>query len=332
MRMIMPKNPVAAVKANANTENTSSSFKIVTPKTDLAAYYAHIRKHLKACGVECAELEARILIEDLWLNAGENTDKTDGPLKTLNAAIHGGEPGCIPDLAQEKIEQAIARRAQGEPLARILGYREFWKHRFLISPATLEPRPDTEILIESVLKKFPVESAEGLRILDLGTGSGCILLSLLGEYPHALGCGVDVSLDALATARTNAERLGCAARVEFVHSNWCEQLNPDSKFDVIVSNPPYIPEGEIAALERNVRDFDPILALSGGADGLDPYRELLGNLGQFLAPNGWIFFECGIGQVEKIAVMAKDTGAKNIEITKDLSGIERVVGISYGDK
>lgn len=305
----------------------------MTPKTDLAAYYAHIRALLKEFGVECAELEARILIEDLWLNAQRNAGQKPGePLKTLNEAIYSAEAAFIPDSIREKINQAIARRAQGEPLARILGYREFWKDRFLISPATLEPRPDTEILIESVLKKFPIEPAEGLKFLDLGAGSGCILLSLLGEYPHSFGYGIDISPGALECARANADRLGCSARVEFICSNWCEKLSGDSKFDVIVSNPPYIPCAEIGDLARNVRDFDPILALDGGADGLDPYRELIGSLKQFLAPNGWVFFECGIGQAEKIAMMAKKSGAVEVEITKDLSGIERVVEISYGDK
>lgn len=316
---------------------------MTTPKTDLAAYYTHIRALLKEHGVECAELEARILIEDLWLNAEGNTgQKPLGPLKTLNeaiyGAIYGAQSGFIPDSVpiREKIDQAVARRAQGEPLARILGYREFWKDRFLISPATLEPRPDTEILIESVLKKFPhaqnIEAAEGLKLLDLGTGSGCILLSLLREYPHSFGYGIDLSVEALECARANAERLGCSARVEFICSNWCEKLNGDSRFDVIVSNPPYIPCAEIGDLARNVRDFDPIPALDGGADGLDPYRELIGSLKHFLSPNGWIFFECGIGQAEKIAMMAKKSGAVDVEITKDLSGIERVVEISYGDK
>ena len=245
----------------------------------------------------------------------------------------------LEDVAPEHIAQVVARRVGGEPLWRILGYRDFWKHRFYLAPETLEPRPDTETLIETVLSSFPpltpTLSREGRggetpkRILDMGTGTGCILLSLLHEYPDATGVGVDIQDGALATARGNAERLNLTNRATFTVSNWCDSV--DGVFDVIVSNPPYIPTRDIANLESNVKNFDPILALDGGNDGLDPYKKLLPACKKRLVRGGRLFFEIGMGQVDDITRLVAENSATLIRVVRDLNGVERVVEIGYGD-
>lgn len=231
----------------------------------------------------------------------------------------------LEDVAPEHIAQVVARRVGGEPLWRILGYRDFWKHRFYLSPETLEPRPDTETLIETVLQSVP----HAKRILDIGTGTGCILLSLLHEYPDATGVGIDIQDGALQTARGNAERIGLTNRATFITSNWCDSV--DGMFDVIVSNPPYIPTRDIANLESNVKNFDPILALDGGNDGLDPYKKLLPQCKKHLVRGGRLFFEIGIGQVDDITRLVEENSATLIRVVRDLNGVERVVEIGYGD-
>lgn len=247
---------------------------------------------LKAAGIDTAVFEAKIIIEDVSL---DNRDSV------------------------------VARRIAGEPLWRILGYRDFWKNRFYMSKDTLEPRPDTETLIESVLKFGDTPK----RILDLGTGTGCILLSLLGEYPDAVGVGVDLSAGALQAAQQNANRLGLENRVLFIQGNWLDSVK--GEFDLIVSNPPYIPSAVILDLDENVKNFDPILALDGGNDGLDPYKKLLPNLKKHLVTGGRVVFEIGIGQVDDLRRLAESNDANLIRVTTDLNGIERVVEIAYGD-
>lgn len=305
---------------------------------NLEAYIREIRSKLKFAGIEEAGIEARILLEDLVLvncNQGSGRD----PI-SLHSALISNSSLIITEECKKLVDDALVRRCAGEPLGRILGYRDFWKNRFYISPETLEPRPETEILVEEVLKKFPpANQSSRLKILDLGTGTGCIVLSLLDEYrieKGAHGIGVDISAGACDTARKNAENLGFEVGVEkeinFIVSSWCSEIPIDSKFDIIVSNPPYIPEGEIEYLDKNVRDYDPVMALNGGPDGLNPYRDLLKVLKNFLTPQGWVFFECGLGQAKNIKDIAKKSGALKVEIIKDLCGIERVLNISYGDK
>ncbi len=244
----------------------------------------------------------------------------------------------LEDVAPEHIAEVVARRVAGEPLWRILGYRDFWKHRFYLSPETLEPRPDTETLIETVLSSFPSPLTPTLsherrggpkRILDIGTGTGCILLSLLHEYPDATGVGVDIQDGALQAARGNAERIGLTNRATFIKSNWCDSV--DGVFDVIVSNPPYIPSRDIANLESNVKNFDPILALDGGNDGLTPYKKLLPDCKKHLARGGRLFFEIGVGQVDDITRLVEENSATLIRGVRDLNGLERVLEIGYGD-
>lgn len=275
--------------------------------------YRDIQSKLSAAGIETAALEARMIMEDI---AGV------GALDFLTKEI------SLSDDIVSKIHSIVDRRITGESLGRILGYRDFWKSRFYLSPDTLEPRPDTETLIETVLKG---DSPPPRRILDLGTGTGCILLSLLQEFPDATGVGVDVSGGACATARANAERLGLSNRVEFLMGSWTNPLPPDSKFDLIVSNPPYIPTEEIRNLQKEVQNHDPILALDGGDDGLYPYKYLCSNLKKYLETDGFVLFEFGAGQSNDISRIVADAGATLIRLVRDLGGHERVIKFRYGD-
>ena len=227
----------------------------------------------------------------------------------------------------------VARFTSGEPLSRIIGTREFWSLPFLISPATLDPRPDSETLIEAVLAQFPDKQLP-LKVLDMGTGSGCLLLATLSEYPNATGIGTDIQEAALETARTNAKDLGLDNRCEFIHTSWAEGLSlPKGYFDVILSNPPYIREDEFEGLDSNVKDYDPYGALVSGKDGLECYRAIMFHVEHFLSPSlsshllphGFAFLEVGQGQGNDVSSIAKNHGLNTIHIRKDLGGIERCV-------
>jgi release factor glutamine methyltransferase len=211
------------------------------------------------------------------------------------------------------------RRAAGEPVARILGEKEFYGLAFALSAATLVPRPDTETLVDAVL----ADSADRppSTILDLGTGSGAILIALLARLPAARGVGVDAAPAALDTASANAVRHGVAGRAAFVAGNWMDGI--DGVFDVIVSNPPYVVRSEIAALAVDVRDHDPHLALDGGEDGLAAYYHIIPALEAHLAPQGRAYLEIGAGQAAAVAHMAEKEGLA-CRLTPDLAGIERV--------
>jgi len=273
-----------------------------------------VKARLSQSGIEVPELEARILFEDMLGMS---------PIEVRFASFP-----LMPETV-DRVTKALERREKGEPLGRILGYRDFWRHRFLLSPETLEPRPDTETLIEAVLgSTFPTPG----MILDLGTGTGCILLSLLHEFPDSRGVGIDISEGACRTATENAERMKMSNRAEFLRGSWLDPLPKDCKYDLIVSNPPYIPTAEIANLSPEVKNYDPIQALDGGKDGLDPYTNLLPILKNRLAAHGRIFFECGAGQADDITRLAQNSGATLIRITRDLGGVPRVVEIAYGDK
>ena len=217
---------------------------------------------------------------------------------------------------EKLLQDYVARLEQGEPLSRITGKRWFWRDEFFIADA-LEPRQDSETLIEAVLQLYP-DRGECLRILDIGTGSGCLLLSLLREYGNACGLGVDVSESALATAWKNAQQLGIEA--EFQHYDLYSSL-PEEKFDIIVSNPPYIRAGDIAELEDNVKVYDPHLALDGGEDGLDAYRAIF----EHMPPFTHLFLEIGQGQESDIADIAKNKGFALHSSYEDLSGIIRII-------
>lgn len=216
----------------------------------------------------------------------------------------------------------VDRRAAGVPMSRITGQRNFWGLDFMVSPATLDPRMDSEVLVREALSLIPPD--QPCDIADVGTGTGCLLLALLHDRPKAVGVGLDISPDALITAQSNADRLGLSDRARFAHSNWLSVLTAQS-IDVLVSNPPYIVQKEIAHLDPAVRDHDPILALDGGADGLDAYRAIIDAAPKVLRPNGWIALEIGWDQGETIPNLLHLAGFLRISCYQDTSGRDRVV-------
>ena len=260
---------------------------------------------LAAAGIESARLEARLLLAhalglepaSLLLTAG-----------TVHAAP------ALPGL--------LARRAVREPLALILGRREFWSLDLAVSPATLVPRPETETLIEAALAARPDRGAVR-RILDLGTGSGCLLLAALSEFPAAWGLGVDVSPAAASLAAGNAARLGLAPRAAFLCADWAAPIA--GRFDLVLGNPPYIESGAIAGLMPEVARYEPRRALDGGADGLDAYRRIVASLPGLLAPNGVAVLELGQGQALPVAGLARRAGLAALAQRSDLAGIARAL-------
>jgi len=235
-----------------------------------------------------------------------------------------GAPEAPLGAAAPRVEAFAARRVAGESLSRILGRRGFWSLTLAISPDVLDPRPETETIVEAALAAFAERRAEPLRTLDLGVGSGALLCALLSEFPAARGVGVDMSERAARIARANVEALGLSRRAEIRVGDWGAGL--DGPFDLIVANPPYIRSGEIAGLAREVRDHDPRLALDGGADGLDAYRALAPQIARLLAPTGWFFLEVGAGQAEDVEAIAAEAGLADLMVLPDLAGVARVVG------
>lgn len=222
----------------------------------------------------------------------------------------------------ERFEDFVTRRTAREPVAYITGQKEFWSLSFAVAPGVLIPRPDTETMIDSVLADFPNRDA-ALSILDLGTGSGCILAALLSEYPKAKGLGIDSSEIAQKIAATNLERLGLAGRGSIRAGNWAESL--DAPFDIIVSNPPYIPTADIAALEPDVRAFEPAGALDGGLDGLDAVRALAPELKRL---GSRAYVEIGAGQAEDAAAVFTAAGLSVLRVARDLGNIPRIVVVT----
>ncbi len=259
----------------------------------------------------------------------EGTPALDSRL--LIAAVLDIEPNrlslfdyrAVSSAERLRIEEYLDRRIAGEPVARIIGAREFWGLSIGLSPATLVPRPDTEVLVEAVLAWFDRHGGRErvLTVADLGTGSGAILLALMSALPEITALGLDLSEEAATTARNNAERLGFADRSLFLRGDWSQAL---AQVDVLVSNPPYIRSEVIAGLAREVREFDPMLALDGGADGLDAYRVIIADLERVLAPGGAAFFEVGYDQHESVSALLKEAGF-DVRLHRDLAGIGRVV-------
>ncbi|MBY0281217.1 MAG: peptide chain release factor N(5)-glutamine methyltransferase [Alphaproteobacteria bacterium] len=221
---------------------------------------------------------------------------------------------------QVQFEKLVKRRANHEPLSKIIGYREFWGLNFKVTKDTLDPRPDSEILIEAVLKELS-DKQSPLQCLDFGTGTGCLLLSVLSEYQNATGLGVDISEEALKVAKENAVRLKLSDRSTFCLSNWTQ--NVQGVYDLIISNPPYIGLNE--PLQQNVKDFDPHLALYAGDDGLEAYQALFSQIGRLCHPHTKIFMEIGKGQRESVTLIAKENGFNLKGVYADLAGIERVL-------
>ena len=268
---------------------------------------------LKSSAIDSAELDARILI-----GAMLNLDLT-GMITEAARPLTGDE--------SSRLESFARRRLAGEPVARIVGMKEFWGLQLKLSPATLVPRPDTETVVELALEMLRAGRAinRPLRIADLGTGTGAILLALLSELPDATGIGTDISAEALRTAADNAARLGFSGRVDFVRCDYASALS--GPFDLIVSNPPYIRSADIAGLAPEVRDHDPHAALDGGADGLDAYRALIAQAAGLLAPGAVLVVEAGQGQASQIEALMTEAGFALPGPPKaDLAGIRRAVG------
>jgi release factor glutamine methyltransferase len=263
---------------------------------------------LRAAGVDTPVLDARLLVQHA-LGADWN-QLFIGPDRDLT----GDE--------RSELDRLLDRRAAREPVSRILGHRDFWSLNLLVGPDTLDPRPDTETIIDSALKLVP-ERDLAVRVLDLGTGTGAILLALLTELPNATGLGIDRAPGAVATATENAQRLGLDGRARFRNGDWGKGI--EDRFDLIVSNPPYIRRGDIAGLAPEVRDFDPVLALDGGPDGLDAYRELAPDLERLLDPGGCAVLEVGQGQAPAVMRILEAVGLRSAGSARDLAGIERCV-------
>ncbi len=261
--------------------------------------------------------------------AGVADPRRDAQLLTA-AAIEAGLEHLIahPDRALHgaevaRIEASIARRAAREPVSRILGRRGFWSLEFEITPDTLDPRPDSESLVAAVLEVIEAQGLAGapLSVLDLGTGSGCLLLALLSELPAATGLGLDISKAALEVARGNARTLGFSDRARFACGDWGAGLG--GSWQLIVSNPPYITEGEIGDLAPEVARYDPRLALTAGSDGLDAYRKLLPQAAGLLEWGGILALEVGRGQQDAVTALLVASGFAPLGRYRDLGGIER---------
>ncbi len=238
----------------------------------------------------------------------------------------------VEEAIVDQITSDIEKHRAGLPLSRLYGEREFWGMSFQLVEATLDPRPDTETLIEAVVKRY--RAAPPKRILDLGTGTGCILVSLLSEFPEATGLGVDLSEQAVETAKLNAEKNHVGDRAVFSQGNWTESIH--ESFDLIVSNPPYIRANVIQNLDESVKKHDPILALEGGEDGLQAYKEIFSDLFRVLKPSGRAFFEIGFDQEESTRRLSEESRFSVISTYADLSGHIRVIEIApkndSGDK
>ncbi|AEQ52890.1 methylase of polypeptide chain release factors [Pelagibacterium halotolerans B2] len=267
-----------------------------------------MRDDLALKGVMTAALDAQLLVRHVL-----NLDAT---------GLIASETDPFPEDKTQALKDLVTRRLAGEPLARIRGFQEFYGLEFGLNAATLIPRPETEMLVDfglAALKNRPAPA-----IVDLGTGTGCIVLSLLANLPDAKGVGIDISTDALEQARANAEALGLGGRFEARQGNWFSGLG-DERFDFIVSNPPYIASATIETLEPGVKTFDPMAALDGGEDGLGPYRIIAAQALYHLVPGGALALETGFDQGHMVNELLSSAGFCDIVIAKDLAGHHRMV-------
>ncbi len=270
---------------------------------------ANCESRLLAAGIETPRLDARLLVA--------------AALGCEPDALRLARDRAVPPDARATAEALLCRRiADREPVARILGRREFWSLDFLLSPDTLDPRADSETLVETALALFP-EKDPALRVLDLGTGTGCLLLALLHERPHATGVGVDRSADAARMAAVNAARLGLSRRARFIAADWGQALG--GRFDLILCNPPYVGEAERAALAPEVLDHDPPAALFAGVDGLDAYRTVFPQLPSLLGEGGAAIVEIGAAQAEAVRALAAASSLAVVATKRDLGGRDRCV-------
>lgn len=262
-------------------------------------------RRLHEAGVENAPRDARLLLAHA--------------LGVEPVEVIVREMDAVDPVQLTAYEALVQRRLAGEPVSRIRGWREFYGRKFVLTPHVLDPRPETELLVEEGLARLPQDG----RVLDLGVGSGCILLSLLAERGDCSGTGVDVSAAALDVARQNAALLGVAARASFIEGGWDAAAGAGEEFDLVLSNPPYIVEGDMAALPREVREHDPVVALTPGGDGLGAYRAILGFKDRVLKRGGWLGFEFGASQGEAVRALMEAAGLTDVTVRRDLAGHER---------
>jgi release factor glutamine methyltransferase len=279
-----------------------------TPAPTLVTVWKAAQTRLKAGRIDSPAIDARLLLE---VAAGcSRTDILTDPYRPLTS-----------DQAAA-YEAMIDRRLKREPVSRILGRKGFWKIMLNVTPDVLSPRPDTEAILDVVMLAFPPERA--FQMIDLGTGSGAILLATLAERPAARGMGTDISAEAIAVAKENAANLDLDARASFLRTEWATGFGPAS-FDLVVSNPPYIPSGDIAGLDPEVREHDPHLALDGGPDGLQAYRDLAPEIRRILKPDGIFAVEIGWDQGPQVRALFAAAGFADVKVVKDLSNRDRVV-------
>jgi release factor glutamine methyltransferase len=275
---------------------------------DIAGLLLDATRRLKQAGIEGPRRDAVLLLSKA---SGLSPDRVRLQPETMLA----------PDVAA-RFEALVQRRLAREPVSQILGRREFWGLDFHVTRDVLDPRPDSETLVAGVLAAIPDRGAP-LRIVDFGTGSGCLLLSLLHELPNATGLGIDVSPPALKIAQQNADALGLASRAAFRLGSWAKGIA--ETFDILISNPPYIESGVVPGLEPEVADYDPLLALDGGADGLDAYRALIPDLAHLAMKDALVALEVGVGQDVAVSQLLAGAGFGSIAVLPDLGGIGRVV-------
>jgi release factor glutamine methyltransferase len=270
-----------------------------------------VARRLRQHGIESPELDARLLVGHA--------------LGLDHVGIARAAEGALAPAELARIDALTMRRLAGEPFSRIAGVKEFWGLPFLVTPAVLVPRPETETVVEAVLMLIDRDGLRGraLRIADLGVGSGALLLALLHELPHAFGVGTDCDPAALAVARDNARRLGMAERARFIVCDFGAALKPG--FDLVATNPPYIASAEIATLAPEVRDYDPHTALDGGPDGLDAFRAIAADAARLVAPGAHFIAEIGKGQSGAVAALVGAAGFARIGVVPDLAGIPRAL-------
>jgi len=272
---------------------------------------ADARTRLRVAGLDTPDLDARLLVE--WATGKTRLDLISEPEQLVDSA------------AIETLSDALDRREKGEPVHRIMGVREFFGLPFRLSAATLEPRPDTEVLVELVIPALEALAGKNsvLELLDMGTGTGAIVISLLHRFEHAHGIGLDMAEGALAMARINAVANGVSDRFAALKSDWFQ--NVSGLFHLIVSNPPYIPHEDIAELSREVREHDPLAALDGGADGLNFYRTLAQKAADHLYKDGMVAVEIGAGQFQDVEALFESAGFSLAGDASDLGGHRRAM-------
>ncbi len=278
--------------------------------------YNLLKKILKQRDIENFALDARILIQYVL-----KISREDFILKA-NKQISSADLDILDKLAQ--------RRLQGEPVSKIIGKREFYGLEFQISSETLDPRPDTEILVSTILNNIDFKN-DKYEILDLGTGSGCILLSLLHELPNSEGTGIDISKGAIKMAKKNAINLNLSNRLNLINTGW-QDFSVQKRYDIIVSNPPYIPTQDIASLSKEVKNFDPNTALDGGVDGLNCYHDLARIIPSFLKEDGMVAIEIGYSQANDVCDIFKRYNFLVKSIEKDLAGYNRCILLEKNNK